>query len=665
MLSAQVNYQLREIGRYETGLFDESAAEISAYDASTQRLYVINSGAGTVDVLDLSDPTLPAVLFSISVIGSPNSVAAYQGLIAVAVADTIGTNPGSVEFLDADGNGISSVGVGANPDMVTFTPDGSKVLVANEGEPSDDYLIDPEGSISIIDVSLGAASATVSTADFSAIDSASLDSSVRIFGPGASIAQDLEPEFITVAGDGRYAWVSCQENNAIAVVDINAGSIVDVFGLGYKDHSLPGNGLDPSNRDDTAVIANWPVLGMYQPDAIAWYRAQDGNAYIITANEGDARDYDGYSEEARMDDLLLDTIVFPNAAELQMDENLGRLKTTVETGDSDGDGFNEELYAYGARSFSIYTATGTQVYDSGDDLEQITLAANPDNFNSTDDENDSFDDRSDDKGPEPEGVVVGRVGARSFAFIGLERVGGVMVYEVTDALAPQFVQYINTRDFSGDAEAGTAGDLAPEGLVFIDAENSPNGQALLVVSYEISGSVVVFEFSPNCATPTNLNSTVLGSSGVQLDWDAVADAEGYRIFLEKVSTGERVIGAAAVNTKSVGGLEAGETYQWTLRTSCGVDRSPFAEVATFSLPAAREADLISSTMIAPNPAVDVLQVTANGSEMIEMFDLAGRGVHRSFQGGSQIIDVNDMPRGQYVLRITYSDRVESLPVSLQ
>jgi hypothetical protein len=507
---------LTAIGTYDSGVFDESAAEIVAHDPSTQRLFVVNAQQGAIDVLDIEDPSNP--LFVETLVsqtgGNVNSVAVLGGVLAIAVQHPdVVQLPGTVEFYGTDGNFLSSVVVGALPDMLTFTPDGTKVVVANEGEP-DNYCIDgdgdPEGSISIIDVSDGAVGLTeadVSTADFTAFndDSVTLRAAgVRIFGPNATVAQDLEPEYVAIDADSTTAWVSLQENNAFAVVDIASATVTDILPLGFNDHSLPGNGLDASNRDDVINIQNWPVTGMYMPDAIDAYEFA-GRTYIVSANEGDARDYDCYSEETRIGDLDLDPLAFPNAADLQQNTQLGRLNTTLSF---DTIGFDivdgefvpvtapaTELYSYGARSFSIWATDGTLVFDSGDDFEQITADLLPADFNSNNDENGSFDARSDDKGPEPEGVVIAELYSKTYAFIGLERVGGVMVYDITTPKNPKFVQYVNNRDFTGDAAAGTAGDLGPEGLTVITPEDSPNGKALLVVGNEVSGTTTIYEIA--------------------------------------------------------------------------------------------------------------------------------------------------------------------------
>ncbi len=482
---------------FATGLFDEGGAEIVAYDTKTQRVFVTNGNDSAIDVLDSTNGTKLGAI-DVSDLGAPTSVAAYKGLVAIAVDSGETLVKGNVVFADAETLvRKSQVEVGFLPDMVTFTPNGKTVVVANEGEPSDDYLSDPEGSISIIKVKRGD-NPTVTNVSFESFNDqkdALIASGIRIFGPGASVAQDLEPEYITVSSDSRTAYVSCQENNAIAVVDLKKRKVVSLAALGFKDHSAAGNGFDASNRDDAINIQNWPTLGMYQPDSIASYKFL-GLTFIVTANEGDARDYDGFSEEIRVKDLPLDPTAFPDAATLQEDENLGRLNSTLANGDNDGDGDFDEIYSYGSRSFSIWliskSAGAIQVFDSGDDFEQITAAELPDDFNSTDDENDSFDNRSDDKGPEPEALAVGKDLFQTFSLIGLERVGGIMLYEITNPFSPRFIEYTNNRDFSGNAEMGTAGDLAPEGIVFVPRGSSSFVEPVVVVANEVSGSTTLY-----------------------------------------------------------------------------------------------------------------------------------------------------------------------------
>lgn len=494
LLSAPANaLNLTPIGTYATGIFADGAAEISAYDRVSKRLFVTNGSTSQIDVLDISNPTNPTPIFHITPTsgGGINSVAFQGGLLAVAVEAQNLQDPGTVQFFDSNGTFLSSLGVGALPDMVTFTPDGTKVLVANEGEPNDAYTNDPEGSVSIIDLSQGLPSATVHTADFSSFNGASLPASLRIFGPNASVAQDLEPEYIAVAADSSQAWVTLQENNGMGLLDLTTGEFTEIVGLGFKDHSEEGQGLDASDRDGIINISTYNNLfGMYQPDGIAAYSV-GGQTYLVTANEGDSRDYDGFSEEERVKDLTLDPNAFPNRDELQEDELLGRLTVTTTLGDTDNDGDFDKLYAFGGRSFSIWNERGNLVFDSGDEFEKIVGDSFPDYFNSDNDEN-TFDTRSDNKGPEPEGIAIGEIGGRTYAFIGLERVGGVMTYDLSDPFSPVFTGYFNNRDFSGDPEQGTAGDLGPEGLLFIAASDSPNGKPLLVVTNEVSGTTTIY-----------------------------------------------------------------------------------------------------------------------------------------------------------------------------
>jgi hypothetical protein len=900
---------LLPLGTYATGVYDESAAEIPTYDPQTQRLFVVNANSATVDILDISDPINPALFMSFDATeygDVANSVAIHDGIVAIAIEAETSQDPGMVVFIDADGNFLGQVEVGALPDMLTFNNDGTLLLVANEGEPNDEYTVDPEGSISVIDMREGVAGATAMTADFTAFNGRAAhlrNNGVRIFGPGASVAQDLEPEYLTISADNTLAYAIAQEANALIVVDIDPESdtfatALDILPLGYKDfsrglpeletfafpedrpdlgtsvdgqvvklgglsglfyegtddagnlvfishpdrgpdagtidrdgdgendarvfllpelqaqlvrfslnpdsgeisvleqiplttpdgepitgrpnlegddggllavdaegteypfdplgadlegivqagdgtywlvdeyrpaiyHVLPdgtlnaryvpagtdpegandegagrygqetlpevygsrrdnrgfeavaydsdndivyafiqtplmnpdreasdassiirmlgvnpadgtpvaeyvivlekpdfaggnvdkigdavyadngtfyiierdsgtdalsvkpifeidllgatnlldaeitpvegktleqhtadelaaagitpvfkrkvlnlpsygylpsdkpeglallpdgtlavlndndfitetpielglisfsqSNTLDASNEDGDINMQNWPVLGTYQPDAIASYEV-DGMTYIVTANEGDSRDYDGFSEEERIADVTLDPVRFPEAAMLQQEENLGRLLMTTTQGDLDGDGDFDILFGYGARSFAIFDAGGNLVFDSGDMLERTFATLVPEIFNSQGDI-DSFDNRSDDKGPEPEGITLGNVGGRDYMFLGLERIGGIIVYDITDPTAPSFVTYTNTRNLGIPATTDAdetisnpeAGDISPEGLVFIPAGQSPNGAPMLAVSFEVSGTTTLFE----------------------------------------------------------------------------------------------------------------------------------------------------------------------------
>ena len=896
---------LTPIGTYATGVFDEGASEIVAYDPASQRLFSVNAAATTVDILDLSDPTEPVLIGQIDATAygdAANSVAVYDGLVAVAIQAEAVDGNGSAAFFDVDGNLLAAVEVGVLPDMITFAPDGLTVLTANEGEPSDDYAIDPLGSVSLIDLSAGVEGLTqesVTTLDFTAFNDADLDDSVRVFGPDATVAQDLEPEYVAVSPDSSIAWVTLQEANALAVVDIAAREIVGVVGLGTKyfgapvasvdtytfddlpllgtteagqeillggfsgllfegmneetgglvflthpdrgpnpepvdtdgdgvnerpfalpdyqaqwvrieldpatgsltvvdqtfltladgtpisglpnlagepgfaygdevpidlfgnlleydpygadmegivvaedgtywmvdeyrpaiyhfdadgvliaryvpegsnaagidtgieaipaiyaqrranrgfeavaydngilyafiqspldnpdtrndrnsrngkwarilafdtatatpvgeylypldggpvdkigdavalgdgaflvierddaigpqaqkfiyafsldgasnlleldpayvggesalerqstagltnvgiypvekslfvdlsqigyvqgdkpeglalidestlaiiidnDFAISGafdpttglmdeaenpiepvlgiihlrpNGMDASDEDGGINIQYWPVHSFYLPDAIAAYTAADGETYLVTANEGDTRAYDTFDEETRMGNLVLDWATLPDAPALQAPDALGRLLTSTTDGDTDGDGLVDTLFGIGARSFTIWRTDGTVAFDSGSDFEVITAGLLPDAFNSNGGA-DSFDTRSDAKGPEPEAVTIGTIGERIYAFIGLERTGGIMVYDVTVPTAAEFVTYANNRDITLAPEDPAAGDVGPESVVFIPAGESPTGEDLVVVGNEVSGTITVY-----------------------------------------------------------------------------------------------------------------------------------------------------------------------------
>lgn len=524
--------------------FDGSAAEIVDFDPATGQAFVVNAQAGGVDVYSLAAPANPTFSESIDVaadvaaaidgiavadLGAVNSVAIHgaSNTMAVALAAEPETNNGYVAFYQtSDGTFLAAVEVGALPDSVAISPDGNTVVVANEGQPSDDYTVDPDGSISVIDISGGAstvAAANVTSVTFEGLVAADIPG-VRISGPGGDIAAALEPEYVTISDDSATAYVSLQENNAIAEVDLATGTLTDVWALGFKDHRLPGNELDASDRDDVINIRNWPVFGVYMPDGIATYTVNGVN-YVLTANEGDSRDYAAHVDELRIKDITDDptnSIDLPRADVLSFgadydqdgdvdaldfleDEALGRLKIITDLGvtgancDTTGTGPQnctfEALYAFGARSFSIFNADSqTLAFDSGNDFERITAERFPENFNAQNDSN-NLDSRSDDKGPEPEGVELAVIDGRTYAFINLERVGGVMVYDVTEPERSEFVQYITNRDFTlanADLDAGVT-DLGPEITHFVSAEDSPSGNALLLVSNEVSGTLAVYQ----------------------------------------------------------------------------------------------------------------------------------------------------------------------------
>lgn len=459
------------------------ASEISAFDYLTKKLFVVNVESNQLSVFNISNLSTPIQEdpIALSAFGTPNSVAVFEGKLAIAVEAQVKQNPGQILLYNtSDLSLISQFTVGALPDMVTFSKDGSLIISANEGEPNNDYTNDPMGTISIIDLS----SNITTTLDFSSFNSqqATLENQgFRVFGLNATLAQDIEPEYVTVSDDSQTAWVSLQENNAMAKVNLLTKTIEGIYPLGFKDYNSVGNEIDASDKDNVKELKAWNVKGMYQPDGIT-YANINGTDYVFSANEGDSRDYDGFSEEERVKDLILDETAFPASEDFQNDTNLGRLKITSTLGDLDNDGDYEELYSYGARSFSVWSANGNLLFDSGNDIATRVLMNTPDRFN-YDWEDDATDKRSDDKGAEPESVeILNIANERYILFVGLERNCQVMVYDVTNPTAPQFLSILSH-----------AGDLAPEGLLIIPAEKSPTGKDVLVVSNEDSGTVSFYE----------------------------------------------------------------------------------------------------------------------------------------------------------------------------
>lgn len=498
-------------------------AEIPAYDLATRRLFV-TSPNNQLNVLDINDPANPSILAPINLGADVTSVAVKNGIVAVALTNPTITNNGTVAFYSAAYDPLApsiaplaTVTVGALPDMLTFTPDGTRVLVANEGEPSGG--VDPDGSISIIDLNLlnGILNPTVRNAtftDFNGRENTLRGLGVRIF-PNKTVSQDVEPEYIAVSDDSTRAWVSLQENNALAVVDILNATVTEILPLGAKNFNAPGNAFDPSDRDGVVFggsatspavrILNWPVRGLYQPDTLATVTIA-GQTYLLSANEGDTR-----TEAARVSTLTLDSSVFPNAANLQLPQNLGRLDVSTIDGNSPN-GYRE-LFAYGGRSFSIWNITNglNQAYDSGNDFETILsiFSATPLTFSiyNSDGAPGSFDSRSDNRGPEPEGLAVGRVGNRLYSFIGLERAGGFVAYDITDPLNPGFTDYVNDWQL---------GDRSPEGLLFIPASESPTRIPLLVVANEVSRNVAIYSLETVPEPSAILGLLSLGLAGYGL-----------------------------------------------------------------------------------------------------------------------------------------------------
>lgn len=546
---ARKNISLEFKGRY-TMPASGSSAEILAYDSASNRIFTVNSEKNVLQILSFANPASVVKVDSVDMSaygGGINSVAVMNGMVAVAVEASPKTDSGSVVILDTNGNLLKQVKAGALPDMICFTPDGKYILTANEGEPNSAYTIDPEGSVTIVDISNGAANATSSHVRFNSFNGAKASltaQGVRIFGyNNPTVAQDFEPEYIAVSKNSDTAYVGLQENNAVAVLDIANKTFVRIMPLGYVDHSQPGKGIDGSDRNPEPLIANWPVRGLYMPDAIASY-AVGNNSYLVFTNEGDVREYDPFEEESRISSgsYDLDPTVFPEGDLYKKSYCIGRLAATNTLGDTDNDGDFDAIYVFGTRGFVIKNAaTGATAFESGDQFERITLADPKVGkiFNAGNEDNDP-QTRSDAKGPEPEAVAIGTIHDTTYAFIGLERIGGVMVYDISNPSVPVFVDYINTRD-----TAAFGGDNGPEDIKFLHADKNPHGKHYVLVSNEISATVAVFEVK---VAPVSVKSIDINLGKLNVYPNPVVN--GQLFFSTTVSGAMMDINGRVVNTFS-------------------------------------------------------------------------------------------------------------------
>ena len=499
---------LNYVGSFDPSGANSSTTEIVVHDPISKRLFTTSAIAGVLDIINFTDPSAPTVINSVDMnaYGGITSVAVKNGIVAVASPNTNPQLDGSVVFFDTSGNFLKQVTVGALPDMVTFTNDGTKVLTANEGEPNANYSVDPEGSVSIIDISGGIPSLSQSNVttllftDFNAQEASLIASGIRKLKASSTLSQDLEPEYIAVSDDNQKAFVTIQENNAVAEIDLNTKTLTSLWALGKKDMNLPGNGFDASDNNGEVLIANWPVKSYYIPDGVATYKV-NGTNFIITANEGDEKEFSNLNERTTVgaNNYVLDPAVFPQAQMLKASHNLGRFRVTNLNGNLDGDSEFEEINSVGARSFSIFNADTKQiVFDSGDDFERYTAKHFPTIFNADHSDSNTPKNRSRSKGPEPEGVTIATIANETFAFISLERIGGVMVYNVTNPNAPVFVDYKNTRNTSA-----YGGDNGAEGITYIPKNESATGKGYIVIANEISGTLTIYE----------INDSILSANG--------------------------------------------------------------------------------------------------------------------------------------------------------
>ena len=549
--------KLNFIGSYKPGAGSAATSEVSAYDPVSKRLFTISAVQNRLDISDFSNPSNVQHISSVSLAaygGGVNSVAVRNGIVAVASDAFNPQHNGSVVFFNTNGEFQKQVTVGAMPDMLTFTPDGTKILTANEGEPNTTITVDPEGSASIIDVSGGMASidqskvTTVLFTPFNSQEAALIAAGVRKTFKNSTLSQDLEPEYITFSADGTKAWVACQENNSIAELDISTAQFTRIWGMGLKDfNTISGGGLDASNNGGVVHISNWPVKGFYMPDGIASYTV-GGKTYIVTANEGDEKEFAALNERTTVGNnaVILDPVLFPQGEMLKQPWNIGNFRITNLNGDTNGDGLYDQLVTVGPRSFSIWDAeTGVRVWDSKDEME-LYIAQHPAFkaiFNA-DHESNNLKGRSHSKGPEPEGVVIAEIGGKFFAFVTLERIGGTLVYNITDPANPKLVDYRNERTLNA-----VGGDRGAETVIYIKPEESPNGKPYVLVSNEISGTVTIYELSSSLL-PVNLvtyTAKPQHNGSVMLQWATSTERNSKQFIVERSYNGSTFNSIGQVN----------------------------------------------------------------------------------------------------------------------
>ena len=664
---ASTAISLEFVGRANSGV-GNMGSEIAAFDPTSKRLFVTNGLTNQIDVFDISNPASPVLVKSVNLgalgVTGIQSVASKGGFVAAAAAvDGNNQLPGKVFLMDVNGNidarAANGIAVGSLPDSIHFSPNGQYILTANEGEPRDYCLTggalptttDPHGSVSIIDVTSKTLTAT--TLDLSSMNNRAAEmrsAGARIYGPGATVAQDVEPEYIAISADSKRAYVTLQENNAVVEVDISKKTITRFMGLGYKDFSLTGNGLDPSDQDSSSNsginIANWPVKGMYQPDAIATFTDATGAHYFATANEGDAREYkcllgglpsaSAQAEDSRVSAVGVDGTIL--ASSVATNSNLGRLGVTrfePSTYTAGGTALTAaastdftSLYTLGGRSLSIWKspsgtadiAGATLVADTGDQIERKIAELLPNYFNgdwsTSSGTPNNKDTRSDNKGPEPEGLAVGKVFGRTIAFVGLERVGGVMAFDITNPAAPTYLSYVNSSVFTGVgganfATAGApAGDVSPEGLLFVKATDSPIGVPLVIVAHELSGTTAIYKVvgTPTLATQPTSVSAKISNGRATVSWVEPEDDGGQPIerYVARSIPGNK---SCVTTTRScvIKGLQAGVPYKFVVDARTAGSSSPRSEASPSVFAPFFSATAGSSVKIEKLPSVAIAQ----------------------------------------------------------
>jgi hypothetical protein len=636
---------------------DGGVAEIVTFNAENNKFYLVNGATQppSMDIVqfaadgsatkDRSIDVKTLVETNGFVFGDLTSIDVNVKIDRVFVSvQAAGTaDAGKIVEFDYDGNMLAEFPSGAQPDMIVSTADGRYVLTANEGEPRQ-AGVDPQGSVTILNT------VTDSVQHLLFDNPSVIDEKVHIRGASdpvtgiitgkgtkADAIFDLEPEYITVTADSKFAFVTLQENNAIATVDLTTMSIVAVKGLGLKDHSLANQTLDLV-RDNAIQMEQVPFYGIYNPDGVANFTLE-GKTYLFTANEGDVTEWPGRTNASKI-------------SSLKGGLNLGSAAASFLSGKTKYDSMevapewgNDSIYMFGGRSFSVWDAANmNQVYDSGNQFEQITAQRLPAHFNASHSKT-AMDDRSTKKGPEPESIEIGKIGYRTFAFIGLERIGGVMVYDVSNPRLPKFVNYTNTRVFTPKDNLNT--ETGPEGLEFIPASKSPTGTPILLIANEVSGNVSIMQVNLSDSNPDTIQPSQpgkpsisdVGSAQIRITWTAAEDnyqVEGYRVFVNGVQRTTVKDPRAVIRN-----VEPATNYQITVQA---FDRSRNGSIISDTLvfsSALSENAIIDTTAPEAPQNVQSSDVGTQGFRVTwtHAFDLIGIKEYEVYRNGNKIATV--------------------------
>ena len=557
---------------------DGGVAEIVSFNADTNKAYVVNGQESVLNIFDvkadgsfgeaekLNIQELMKAKDPAFAYGDMTSVAVdtETDRVAVALQDADYTKPGRIAVLNYENEIVSVYTAGVQPDMVAFAEGGRYILTADEGEPREGYgagTSDPAGTVTVADTQTG----EVRQASFAAFGAEELaESGVlfnRINGEILSAEFDLEPEYIAVSGGTAY--VALQEANAVALLDIASAQFTKVLPLGFKDYSQAENAVDLNDEDGTYAPKTYNnTYGVYMPDGIAVYEAE-GKTYILTANEGDAREWgDGdFCDEIKREGIAAtDGTVLPNKVRV--------LDNTCKAGIS-----AEGNYLYGGRSFSIFAVAEdglSLVYDSANEFEAKTFQYLPAYYNVSNDDVE-LESRTAKKGIEPEAVTLAAVNGRTYAFIALERIGGIMAYDITDPAKAAFVNYINTRDFN----TATGGDVAPEGLAVLAREES----VYLLAAFEVSGTVASYRLTDAEAPAVS----AVAVTGFDLDYTVGDEFAGGTLLVIYADGSTKEVALTAdmlegFDTSSVGEKQVTITYAGkTAQIAVTVEAAPQPE----------------------------------------------------------------------------------------